>query len=331
METRVLGRGGLEVSAVGMGCMGLSHAYGEAVDKKLAASLIAKAVDEGITLFDTAEVYGTPRDPHHNEKIVGRALAPFRGRVKIVTKFGLSFDFKSGKVPLPLIPDSRPETIRRSVEGSLQRLGTDHIDLYFQHRQDPKIPVEEVAGVMGDLIREGKILHWGLSQAGEETLRKAHAVTPVAALENRYSMMARGFEELFPVLEELGVGFVAYSPLANGLLSGAYGRDASFDPKTDYRAKMPQFRPEAFDENRELLALLRSVAERTGSTPAQVSLAWMLAKRPWIVPIPGMRKAERITENAGAAALKLSPEAVAAIDRALGDMDMSGVFGVAKN
>lgn len=331
METRVLGRGGLEVSAVGMGCMGLSHAYGEAVDKKLAASLIAKAVDEGITLFDTAEVYGTPRDPHHNEKLVGRALAPFRDRVKIVTKFGLSFDFKSGKVPLPLVPDSRPETIRRSVEGSLQRLGTDHIDLYFQHRQDPKIPVEEVAGVMGDLIREGKILHWGLSQAGEETLRKAHAVTPVAALENRYSMMARGFEELFPVLEELGVGFIAYSPLANGLLSGAYGRDSSFDPKTDYRAKMPQFRPEAFDENRELLALVRSVSERTGATPAQVSLAWMLAKRPWIVPIPGMRKAERIAENAGAAALKLSPEEVAAIDRALDDMDMSGVYGVAKN
>ena len=221
----------------------------------------------------------------------------------------------------------RPEVIRASIEGTLTRLGTDHIDLYFQHRIDPKVEPETVAGVMADLIREGKILHWGISEANEDYLRRAHAVCPVAAVENRYSMMARQYEALFPVLEELGVGLVAFSPIANGFLSGKYGKDAKFDAKLDYRSSMPQFTPEAVDQNRELLALLDRIAAEKGAMPAQISLAWMLCKKPWIVPIPGTRKLERLKENAGAADVSLTADEVAALDKALDTIPMSAVFG----
>ena len=281
----------------------------------------------GYTFFDTAEVYGTPEDPHVNERLVGEALAPIRDKVVIASKFGLRFDFASGKVPVPLIPDSRPETIRHSVEGSLKRLGTDHIDLYFQHRIDPAVEPEEVAGVMAGLIREGKITHWGISEANEDYLRRANAVCPVTAVENRYSMMARQYESLFPVLEELGVGLVAFSPMANGFLTGRYGKGQHFDPRTDYRAAMPQFTDAAVEQNAALLSLLNDMAAQKKATPAQISMAWMLCKKPWIVPIPGTRKPERMAENAGAAGIRLTAQEVQALDDALDQMEMSAVFG----
>lgn len=326
MQTRILGKD-LAVSAVGLGCMGFSHAYGAPTGDAETVRLIRQAFEMGYAFFDTAEVYGTPEDPHLNERLVGEALAPYRDKAVIATKFGLRFDFASGRVPLPLIPDSRPETIRKSAEASLRRLRTGHIDLYFQHRIDPDVPPEEVAGVMADLIREGKITHWGISEANEEYLRRAHAVCPVTAVQNRYSMMAREYEGLLPVLQELGVGFVAFSPMANGFLTGKYGKGSRFDPKTDYRAAMPQFSDEAAAQNEALLALLRGMAEEKGATPAQISLAWMLCKAPWIVPIPGSRKPERMRENAGAAEVRLSEEEVRALDRALDQMEMSAVFG----
>ena len=277
--------------------------------------------------FDTAEVYGTQDDPHANERLVGEALKGVRDQVQIISKFGIRFDESSPEVNKPLVPDARPEVIRASVEGSLRRLQTDHIDLYFQHRIDPAVEPEVVAGVMADLIREGKIRHWGISEAGEDYLRRAHAVCPVTAVENRYSMMARQYEALFPVLEELHVGFVAFSPMANGFLTGAYGREARFDPKLDYRSAMPQFTPEAVDKNQGLLDLLRRYGREKGATPAQISLAWMLGKKPWIVPIPGTRRVARMRENAGAAQVVLTPEEVAALDRALDQVSMSAVFG----
>lgn len=330
MKKQTLGQG-LEVSAVGFGCMGLSHAYGQPVDEEAGIALIREAVDLGCTFFDTAECYGTPEAPHENEILVGRALAPVRDKVVIGTKFGLKFDLDDGKVNHDLVPDARPETIRRSVEGSLQRLGTDYIDLYYQHRQDPNVPVEEVAQVMSDLIKEGKIRAWGLSEVDEDTIRRAHAVCPVAAVQNRYSMMARWYEALFPTLEELGIGLVAFSPLANGLLSGAYKDGSSFATDgSDYRVVMPQFTAEAMAENRDLLALVHDVAVAHDATPAQISLAWMICKKPWIAPIPGTRKSERLRENLGAAAVELSPEEVAAIDAALDAMEMSPVFGGSK-
>ena len=258
---------------------------------------------------------------------MGQALAPVRDQVVLSTKFGLTFDFASGKTPLPIVPDSRPETIRRSVEGSLRRLGTDHIDLYFQHRIDPAVAPEEVAEVMADLIREGKITHWGISEANEDYLRRAHKVCPVTAVQNRYSMMARQYESLFPTLEELGIGFVAFSPMANGFLTGQYGKGAAFDPRYDYRASMPQFTDRAVDQNQALLTLLTTLAQEKGATPAQISLAWMLGKKPWIVPIPGTRKEARMAENAGAAQVALTPQEVAALDQALDAMSMSPVFG----
>mgnify|MGYP001133635425 FL=1 len=294
--------GTLEVSAVGLGCMGMSHAYGAAADKKEMTELLAQSVELGYTLFDTAEVYGTPEDPHHNENLLGTALKPYRDKIVLTTKFGLSFDL-SRPAPYPLMPDSRPDTIRKSVEGSLKRLQTDHIDLYFQHRNDPRVPVEEVAEVMNDLIKEGKILHWGLSEANEENIRRAHAVCPLSAVENRYSMIARWYESLFPVLEELGIGFVAFSPLANGLLTNAFSKDSRFEQGTDYRSVMPQFRPESYEQNRQLLDFVTRLAEKHQATPAQISLAWMICKKPWIVPIPGSRKMSRVREN-GEAALR---------------------------
>ncbi len=326
MKYRTLGND-LTVSAVGLGCMGMSHAYGAPADKKEMTELLAQAVDMGYTFFDTAEVYGTPEHPHDNEELVGAALAPYRNQVKIATKFGIHFDMESPQVNKPLVPDSRPEVIRASVEASLKRLGTDHIDLYYQHRPDPDVPVEEVAGVMAELMQEGKITHWGLSEADEEIIRRVHKVCPVTAIQNRYSMMARWYEELFPVLEELDIGYVAFSPLANGFLSGKYGKDSVFEAGTDYRSVMPQFTTEGIDKNASLLALLQGMAEEKQATPAQISLAWMLCKKPYIVPIPGTRKLNRLEENAGASEIILTAEEVDALDQALSSMEMSDVFG----
>lgn len=329
MQYRTLGSD-LTVSAVGLGCMGMSHAYGAPADKKEMTELLAQAVDLGYTFFDTAEVYGTPEHPHDNEELVGAALKPYRDKIVLTTKFGIHFDMSSTATNKPLVPDSRPEVIRASVEASLKRLGTDHIDLYYQHRLDPKIPIEEVAGVMADLIREGKITHWGLSEATEDTIRRAHAVCPVTAIQNRYSMMARWYENLFPVLEELHIGYVAFSPLANGFLSGKYNKSSRFDAGTDYRSVMHQFQPENIDRNHDLLTLLQKLAEQNNATPAQISLAWMLCKKPYIVPIPGTRRLSRLLENAGAADVTLSAEEVSAIDEALNGMEMSEVFGGSK-
>lgn len=326
MQTRTLGKD-LTVSAIGLGCMGMSHAYGAPADKKEMTELLARAVDMGYTFFDTAEVYGTPENPHDNEELVGAALKPYRDKIVLATKFGIHFDMSSPAVNRPLVPDSRPEVIRASVEASLKRLNTDHIDLYYQHRLDPKVPIEEVARVMADLIREGKITHWGLSEANAETIRRAHAVCPVTAIQNRYSMMARWYEELFPMLEELHIGYVAFSPLANGFLSGRYDKNTRFEAGTDYRSVMPQFQPEGIDQNRALLDLLNRLVGEKNATPAQISLAWMLCKKPYIVPIPGTRKAERLQENAGAADIRLSAAEVQTIDIALSGMEMSQVFG----
>ena len=326
MNCRKLGN--LTVSSIGLGCMGMSQSYGAPADKKEMRELIAAAVDMGITHFDTAEVYGTPDDPHDNEKLVGAALAPYRDKVVLATKFGIHFDMsllKQGKSPI--VPDARPETIRRSVDASLQRLGTDYIDLYYQHRVDPKIPAEEVAGVMADLIQEGKIRHWGISEATEEDIRRAHAVCPLTAVQNRYSMMARAYESLFPVLEERNIGFVAFSPFANGVLTGAYDASSTFEAG-DMRVNMPQFTAAAMEENQSLLTLLRDLAEKKDATSGQIALAWMLCKKPYIVPIPGTRKHSRLVENAGAADIVLTPEEVAAIDARLESIPMSAVFGV---
>ena len=325
MKQRKLGN--LEVSAIGLGCMGMSHAYGPAADTKEMTELLSRAVAMGYTFFDTAEVYGTSDDPHHNERLLGEALRPYRNRIVLATKFGLTFD-TSKPVPYPLIPDSRPETIRKSVEGSLKRLNTDHIDLYYQHRLDPDVPIEDVAGTVADLIQEGKVLHWGLSEASEASIRRAHAVCPLTAVENRYSMMARWHERLFPVLEELGIGFVAFSPLANGFLTDTVAKGAKFDAATDYRASMPQFRD--YDANAELLSLIRHFAEEKDATPAQISLAWMLHKRPYIVPIPGTRKESRLRENAEASEVTLNDEEFTEIDNALQHIPMSEVFGGSK-
>lgn len=329
MKYQILGKN-LKVSAVGLGCMGLSHAYGEPVDKDTAVKFIQKAVEAGYTFFDTAEIYGTADDPHINEKIVGEALKPYRDKVVIATKFGITFDHDSGIIPLPLVTDSRPEVIRKSVEGSLKRLQTDHIDLYYQHRLDKNVPIEEVAGVMADLIKEGKILHWGLSEATEETIRRADAVCPLTAIQNRYHMMYRDYEKLFLVLKELNIGFVAFSPLANGFLSGKYTADSKFTEKGDYRAVMPQFQPEAYEANRALLQMIGDMAQAKQATPAQISLAWMICRNPAIVPIPGTRKADRLLENLGVADIELTAGEVAKINKALDEMTMSAVYGGTK-
>lgn len=330
MEKRVLGKD-LEVSAVGLGCMGLSHGYGVPTEKKQALWLIQQSVDMGYTFFDTAEIYGTSDNPNDNENLVGEALKSCRDKVVIATKFGIKFDTENSTIPYPIIPDSRPECIRASVEGSLKRLQTDYIDLYYQHRIDPQIAPEEVASVMEQLIKEGKILHWGISEVNEDYLRRAHAVCPVTAVENRYSMMARWYEELFPVLEELNIGFVAFSPMANGYLSGKYGVDSQFDKKYDYRSSMPQFTDAATVRNQGLLNLLFNIAKEKEATPAQISMAWMLCKKPYIVPIPGTRNVERLKENAGAADIKLTASEVLALDSALDNMEMSDVYGGVKS
>lgn len=329
MKHRILGKD-LEVSAVGLGCMGFSHAYGVPTERKEAIKAIQAAYEMGYTFFDTAEVYGTAENPHENEQLVGEALKPYRDRVKIATKFGIGFDKADGKVNHALIPDARPEVIRKSVECSLKRLKTDYIDLYFQHRIDPAVPPEIVAEVMKELIDEGKILHWGISEANEDYLRRADAVCKVTAVENRYSMMARAYETLFPVLEELNVGLVAFSPMANGFLTGKYGRDCVFDPRYDYRSIMPQFSKEAQEKNKGLLQLLNDIAEKKQATQTQISLAWMMCKKPYIVPIPGTRKVERMKENLLSAEVMLSEKEVNEIDHALENMTMSEVFGGSK-
>lgn len=327
MKYRTLGLCGLRVSSVGLGCMGMSHAYGAPSDKREMTALLADAVDMGYTFFDTAEIYGLPGQPHHNEELLGEALRPYRDHIVLATKFGLAFDAPEAAGPHALIPDARPEIIRRSVEGSLRRLRTDHIDLYYQHRIDPSVEPETVAEVMADLIHEGKILHWGISEATEGYLRRAHRVCPVTAIQNRFSVMARWHESLLPVCEELGIGFVAYSPLANGLLTNCYAADTKFDPATDFRASMPQYRPESFEKNRTLFSLLEQLADEHHATASQVSLAWMMNKRPPIVPIPGTRHLCRLKENIGAADIYLTDEEVKVIDTALDNMEMSEVFG----
>lgn len=324
MKSRVLGRD-LQVSTVGLGCMGLSHAYGKPMERSEAVRFLRTAYEMGYTFFDTAEVYvGKNADGSvsNNEELVGEALKDIRDKVVIATKFGL----KAAGTGTSLM-DSRPETIRASVEGSLRRLGTDHIDLYYQHRIDPNVPIEAVAETMADLIKEGKITHWGISEADEANIRKAHAVCPLTAVQNRYSMMARWHESLFPVLKELNIGFVAFSPMANGYLSGQYGKNDRFDPDTDYRSRMPQFSPEAEAQNRELLTLLKHLAEEKSATSAQISLAWMLCKNPQIVPIPGTTKVNRLQENASAADIQLTQVEVAALDHALDTLSMSEVYG----
>ena len=322
MQKRILGKG-LEVSAVGLGCMGFTHAYGTAMDEKEAAKAIAEAVDMGYTFFDTAECYlGNRADGTiaRNEDLVGEALKPYRKQIKLATKCGVQHS------PDGLVMDSRPETIRMAVEGSLKRLQTDYIDLYYQHRIDPKVEPEEVAGVMAELIEEGKILHWGISETGEEYLRRAHAVCPVTCIQNRLSMMARWFEDLFPVLEELNIGYVAFSPLANGFLTDAFKKGETFE-EGDYRNFMPQYKEENYDANRELLAFVRKLAAERNATPAQISLAWMLNKKPYIVPIPGSRKVDRIRENFEAANIVLTAEEVSKIDSRLDAISFSDVFG----
>lgn len=322
MSSRFLGKE-LEVSAVGLGCMGFTHAYGTAMDEKEAAKTIAEAVEMGYTFFDTAECYtGNRADGSvaHNEDLVGQALKPYRNRIKLATKCGVSHS------PEGLVMDSRPETIRNSIERSLRRLQTDHVDLYYQHRIDPKVEPEEIAGVMADLIKEGKILHWGISETDEKYLRRAHAVCPVTCVQNRLSMMARWYESLFPVLEELDVGFVAFSPLANGFLTDAFKKGEKFE-EGDFRNFMPQYREENFEANRELLKFVRGLAKEKNATPAQISLAWMLCKKPYIVPIPGSRKVERIRENFEAGNITLTTIEVADIDARLDRIGMSGVFG----
>ena len=325
MKLRALGDG-LQLSELGLGCMGFSHAYGAPTDRAEAIRVMEQAVEMGYTFFDTAESYtGENQDGSisYNEELVGEALRPHRNAVQIATKFGVRREGNE------LVVDSRPEQIRNALENSLRRLKMDHVELYYQHRVDPKTPVEEVAGTMADLIREGKILHWGISEADESIIRKAHRVCPLACIQNRYSMMARWYESLFPVLEELGIGYVAFSPLANGILTGAYRAGETY-AADDYRSRMPQYSPEAFEANRKLFEVLNQLARQKEATPAQISLAWMLCKKPYIVPIPGSRKAERIQENAGAAEIRLTGEEVAAIDQSLNSMEMSGVYGGAK-
>lgn len=329
MNIRTLGRD-LEVSAIGLGCMGMSHAYGPAADKNEMTKLLSQAVELGYILFDTAEVYGTPENPHDNEELLGEALKPYRNKIVLASKCGIRFDETASSVNKPLIPDGRPETIKKSVDGSLKRLQTDHLDLYYIHRIDQNVPIEETAGAMKELMEQGKITHWGISEADETTLRRAHAVCPVTAVQNRYSMMYRDYETLFPVLEELQIGFVAFSPLANGFLSAKYGKDAEFAKGTDYRSVMPQFSPEGIDKNQELIKLLLDMAEKKHATPAQISLAWMLAKKPWIVPIPGTRKYDRLVENAQSADVVLTDLEVKTFDQILETIPMSEVFGGSK-
>ncbi|NLS56152.1 aldo/keto reductase [Hafnia alvei] len=316
MQKRMLGKSGLEVSALGLGCMGLSFGYGPATDTKQAIELIRTAVEQGVTFFDTAEVYG----PYANESLLGEALKPFRDRVVIATKFGFTF----GNDNKQQILNSRPEHIRAAVEGSLSRLKTDVIDLLYQHRVDPEVPIEDVAGTVKDLIAEGKVKHFGLSEAGAQTIRQAHAVQPVTALQSEYSMWWREPEqEIMPLLEELGIGFVPFSPLGKGFLTGAINAQTTFGAD-DFRSKVPRFAAEAREANEKLVSLLAALAAEKNVTPAQIALAWLLAQKPWIVPIPGTTKLHRLTENLGAADLALNAEDLRKIANALETVKIVG-------
>lgn len=313
----------MQVSAVGLGCMGITHASGQPMSKQDGIGVIRKAYDMGYTFFDTAECYTAiypDGSTAYNEEVVGEALSTVRDKVVIATKYGVRHGGDH------LLLDSRPATIRSSVERSLFRLGTDYIDLYYQHRIDPNVSPEEVAETMAELIKEGKIRHWGISEVNEDYLRRAHAVCPVTAVQNRYSMMARWHESLFPVLEELNITLVAFSPLANGFLSGKYGENTSFEQGVDFRSNMPQYTKEGFGRSRELLELLNELAKRKDTTPAQLSLAWMLCRKPFIIPIPGSRKTERLQENLRASEIVLTAEEISMIDSLLDKTDFL-VFG----
>jgi len=316
MRKRKLGKSNLEVSALGLGCMGMSYGYGPAADKQEMISLIRSAVERGLSFFDTAEAYG----PFTNEVLLGEALAPFRDHVVIATKFGFKFGPKGEQTGL----DSRPEHVKQVAEGSLKRLKVDALDLFYQHRVDPDVPIEDVAGAVKDLIHEGKVKHFGLSEAGVQTIRRAHAVQPVTALQSEYSLWwRRPEEEVLPTLEELGIGFVPFSPLGKGFLTGKINENTTFD-SSDFRNIVPRFTPEARKANQALVDLLGKIGQRKKATPAQMALAWLLAQKPWIVPIPGTRKLERLDENIGAAVVELTPEDLHEIDSAASKITVQG-------
>jgi aryl-alcohol dehydrogenase-like predicted oxidoreductase len=318
MQKRKLGNSGLEVSALGLGCMGMSFGYGPAADRQEMVALIRTAVERGVTFFDTAEVYG----PFANEELVGEALAPFRGKVVIATKFGFKLDPNGGPKWVGL--DSRPAHVKEVAEASLKRLKVDAIDLFYQHRVDTEVPIEDVAGAVKELIREGKVRHFGLSEAGAATIRRAHAVQPVTALQSEYSLWTRGPEaEILPTLEELGIGFVPFSPLGKGFLTGKIDETTPLD-SSDFRSTLPRFTPEARKANQALVDLLARVAERKKATPAQIALAWLLAQKPWIVPIPGTTKLTRLEENLGAAAVELTPDDLREIEGAASRIQIQG-------
>jgi len=317
MRKRVLGKDGLEVSGLGLGCMGLSHGYGPATGRPDAVALLRAAVERGVTFFDTAQIYG----PFTNERLVGEALAPFHGQVAIATKFGFAFD-ADGKPTGAL--DSRPASIRRTTEGSLQRLGVETIDLLYQHRVDPNVPIEDVAGTVQELITEGKVKHFGLSEAGVRTIRRAHAVQPVTAVQSEYSLWWREPEaEILPTLEALGIGFVAFSPLGKGFLTGKIDETTTFD-SSDFRNTVPRFAPENRSANQAVVDLIGGIAARKGATPAQLALSWVSAQRPWIVPIPGTTKLHRLEENLGAANVELTPGDLREIDTAASRITVHG-------
>ena len=319
MQKRKLGNSGLEVSAIGLGCMGMSFSCGPPKDKQEMTALLRAAVERGVTFFDTAEVYG----PFTNEELVGEALAGFRGQLAIATKFGFDLsgsDNRPGAAGL----NSRPEHIKQAVEGSLKRLKVETIDLLYQHRVDPKVPIEDVAGAVKDLIQEGKVKHFGLSEAGVKTIRRAHRVQPVAALQSEYSLWTRTPEkEVIPTLEELGIGFVPYSPLGKGFLTGKIDENAKFD-SSDFRSTLPRFTPEALKANQALINLLASIGERKKATPAQIALAWLLARKPWMVPIPGTTKLDRLDENIGAVSVELTPGDLGDIENAAAKITIEG-------
>ena len=323
MKQRILGNSGMQVSAVGLGCMGITHASGRPMSKQDGIEIIRKAYDMGYTFFDTAECYTAiypDGSTAYNEEVVGEALRSVRNKVVIATKYGVRHGGDR------LILDSRPDTIRNSVEGSLARLGTDYIDLYYQHGIDPNVEPEDVAETMAMLIKEGKIRYWGISETNEDYLRRAHTICPVTAVQNRYSMMARWHESLFPVVEELNIAYVAFSPLANGFLSGRYDENFRFEQGVDFRSNMPQYTSEGFVRSRELLDLLNELARQKNATPAQISLAWMLCKNPFMIPIPGSRKTERLQENLRASEITLITEEIAMIDTLLDKTDFL-IFG----
>lgn len=318
MRRRTLGNSQLEVSALGLGCMGMSFSYGPAADKQQMIALLRNAVEQGVTLFDTAEVYG----PFINEELLGEALSPLREQVVIATKFGFAPD-PSGDGKWSGL-DSRPEHIRQVAEASLKRLKTDVIDLFYQHRVDPNVPIEEVAGAVKNLIQEGKVKHFGLSEAGASTIRRAHAVQPVTALQSEYSLWWRKPEaEVLPLLEELGIGLVPYSPLGKGFLTGKFDSQSTFD-SSDFRSSLPRFTPDALQANQALVELLRQVAQRKNATPSQIALAWLLAQKPWIVPIPGTTKTSRLTENLGAVEVQLSATELSELDVAAANIAVHG-------